>query len=152
MSPSLGSLFPEHAREDFVVRAIKPGAVLRIHVDTTTPPKTKRLVVLAISDNKICVGYLFINSEINPNVNWNASLQALHLPLDAGSNEYLDHDSYLDCSSIHDMTFDDLKNIITNDPALHIGTIGDADLGAATEKVTGAQTISPSQKRRYNLI
>ena len=148
---SLGSLFPDYIKEDFGTRQIEPGSVFRIHVDTTTPPKNKRLVVLAISGDNICVGYLFINSQINPNCFPSAELRALHLPLQANERDYLDHDSYLDCSDIKNITLNELKDIISQNPQQHIGKLSTTDIEAAIDIVKNAPTISKKQKEKYNL-
>ena len=116
------------------------------------PPKVKRLVVLAISGDNACVGYLFLNSRINPNVFPTAGLRSLHLPFEAASRDYLDHDSYLDCSDIKDMDLDELKKIISRDPNQHIGELNDTDLKTAKETVKNAPTISKKQKEKYDLI
>jgi hypothetical protein len=152
MSPSFGSLFPDAVREDFSKRKIQPGSVFRIHVNTTTPPKIKRIVILAISSDNICVGYLFINSDINPNLFQTPSLQNLHLYLQADCREFLDHDSYLDCSEIKDLSLDELKNIISNNPSRHIGELNETDLKTATSIVKLAPTISKRQKEKYGLL
>lgn len=149
---SFGSLFPNSAKEDFSNRAIHPGSVFKIHVTSTMPPKVKRLVVLAISGDNACVGYLFLNSRINPNVFPTAGLRSLHLPFEAASRDYLDHDSYLDCSDIKDMDLDELKKIISRDPNQHIGELNDTDLKTAKETVKNAPTISKKQKEKYDLI
>ncbi len=149
---SLGSLFPVSIRNDFSIRQIEPGSVFRIHVDTTTPPKVKRLVVLAISGDNICVGYLFINSQINPNYFSTARLRALHISLLASEQDYLDHDSYLDCSDIKNMNFNELKDIISQNPQQYIGKLSNTDIETAKNIVKNAPTISKTQKEKYNLI
>lgn len=150
---SLGSLFPDSARDDFSKRAICPGSVLRIHVTSTTPPKVKRLVVLALCGDQACVGYLLLNSHINPNYFPTAKLRALHLPLKkTADRNYLDHDSFLDCSTIHNIDLNKLKEIISNDPRRHIGKLNDTDLDQAIETVKNAPTIPKKQKEKYNLI
>jgi hypothetical protein len=149
---SFGSLFPDSVREDFSSRMIQPGSVFRIPVTNTTPPKTKRLVILAISGDKACAGCLFLNSQINPNVFSTARLRGLHLPLEADGREYLDHNSYLDCSDIKDMDLNGLKEIISRDPSQHIGKLNDTDLQTAKEKLKNAPTISKKQKEKYALI
>ena len=152
MSSSFGSLFPDSIRKDFANRQIEPGSVFRIHINTTTPPKIKRFVVLAISGDSICVGCLFINSQINPNCFPTASLQALHLSLQTSQRDYLDHDSYLDCSDIKDMSLNELKDIVSKNPQQHIGKLSATDLETAREIVKNAPTISKKQKEKYAII
>jgi hypothetical protein len=152
MSSSLGSCFPASLREDFSARQIEPGSVLRIHAANTTPPKTKRLVILAISNDTAYVGYLFINSEINPKCFPTPALINLHLPLQISGRTYLDHDSYLDCSEIKEISFTELKAILSDDPQKHIGKLSDSDFKQATNLVRSAPTISKKQKQKYRII
>lgn len=107
---------------------------------------------MAISGDKAYAGYLFLNSQINPNVFPTARLRAFHLPLEAAGREYLDHDSYLDCSDIKDMDLNRLKEIIFRDPSQHIGKLNEIDLETAKEKLKNAPTISKKQKEKYALI
>ena len=149
---SLGSCFPDYLRENFSARQITPGSVLRIYASSTTPPKIKRIVILAITDDNICVGYLFVNSEINPNCFPTPELRRLHLPLQTVGRTYLDHDSYLDCSDVKEIPFNELKEILSNDPQKHIGKLSDSDFKQATELVKSALTISKKQKQKYRII
>lgn len=149
---SLGSLFPKSVKQDFSNRAIRSGSVFKIHTTNTTPPKIKRIVVLAISGDKACIGYLFVNSKINPNVFPTARLRSLHFLLKSSACEYLDHDSYLDCSNIQDISMDDLTKIMLKDPSHHIGQLSESDLENAKSIVRNAPTVSEKQKEKYNLI
>lgn len=150
--PSIGSLFPREVRDDFVNRTILPGSVLRIHVTNTNPPKIKRFVVLSTCDHKVCVGYLFINSEINPNCFPNQKLRDLHLPLSIDECDFLDHDSFLDCSDIKEIEVEKLTEIISRDPSRHIGHLPSSYLQRAIETVKSAPTITKKTKRKFNII
>ena len=143
---SFGSLFPDSFRADFSERAIRPGSVLRIHVDTTNPPKQKRLVILAMGNDEAVVGYLFINSEINPNLFRTPALKALHLPLDKDRHGFLDHDSYLDCSKIFKVDMEQLRQAIASEPGQHIGCMDGETFETAIGIVRAAPTISPRDK------
>ena len=80
MTPRIGDIFPPNARAVFSVNAIKPGTVLRTHVDDTTPPKIKLFVVLAVNETQTSVASLYINSDVNPNMFHREELKNLHLP------------------------------------------------------------------------
>ncbi len=108
--------------------------------------------MLAICGDKACVGYLLLNSQINPNCFPTPELRALHLHLNTADRNYLDHDSFLDCSTIHDINIEVLKKIISDDPSLHIGKFNETDLELAIDTVKNASTISKKQKEQYDLI
>jgi hypothetical protein len=61
ITPRLGDRFPKEYRESFCKQHLKIGAVLRLHVSQTTPPKIKRFVVLGINEDDVSVALLFIN-------------------------------------------------------------------------------------------
>jgi hypothetical protein len=151
MTP-IGSQFPPEYLDSFVERAIQPGSVLRFHVEFTTPPKVKRLVVLSRCDNSVCVGFMLINSEINPNIFRNDRLRRLHLPLFVNHCSFLDHDSFLDCSDIKEMTLEEMKDLIRQDASRHLGNLDDGVFQSAVALLKEADTIKTKIKRKYNLL
>ena len=64
MSANLGEFFPPEIRAASRERNLRPGAVFKIHVDSTNPPKIKRIVVLGVNEEHALIGHLFINSNI----------------------------------------------------------------------------------------
>lgn len=149
---SFGELFPDSFKKDFGKRSIEPGTVLRFFASSTKPPKIKRLVVLSVSGDKVCVAYLFINSKINPNLFNTPSLRSLHYPLKSNSSEFLNKDSFLDCSFLHEIHHDALIQIISNDPSVHIGNLSTHDFESALSIVNTAPTIDRSMKEKYKLL
>lgn len=145
----LGNHFPDEFREQFGERHLKPGAVFKLHIKTTTPPKPKRIVILAINEELALVGYLFINSEMNLNVFHNRYLQSLQLPLTADECEYLEWDSFLDCSHIYEKNVEELKDIFHANIGAYLGEISEADMRKICQLIESAKTIPPKIKKRY---
>lgn len=59
---NFSDFFPDELKEQIANNNLKVGAVLRIPVSFTTPPKVKRLVIVGF----IALASVLINSEINP--------------------------------------------------------------------------------------
>lgn len=114
-------------KEGFANRQIKVGAVLKYMATETNPPKIKRRIVVAFSNDKMIVASLFINSEINPNLFSTEELKKLHLPFEKENHEYLDHDSFVDCSQFIEILYQDLADIITENPMAVIGELSNSD-------------------------
>ena len=128
---------------------LKIGSVLRFHLTTTTPPKIKRFIITGFSRDKISVATVFINSEINPNVFPTSYLQSLHIELEAEGREYLDHNSFVNCSDVKEEKYEDLKTALENNPYCNIGTVSDEDLKNIKDKLAVARTLPDIIKNKY---
>ena len=115
MSPAIGDNFPPKFRKEFSSRNVKIGAVIKTHVTDTTPPKEKRFVIIAFDAAKILAATLYINSEINPKKFPSKELQELHLLLEEKTYKFIEYDSYLDCSYLHEKELTELKRILEED-------------------------------------
>ena len=97
MTQKLGDNFPEETQQEFIASQMVPGAVFRIHCHFTTPPKLKRVVLVACEPDHL---FLIINTNIPQIVKYNPNRAQCQLRLLAGNCAYLDHDSWLDCSDV----------------------------------------------------
>jgi len=152
MSPIIANSSPKEDRISFCNQYLKPGAVLRLHIPLSRPPKTKRVVVAAINESINSLGLLFINSQINPNVFRTAKLRKLHLFLTAAERNYLDSDSYLDCSHLYEWQFDRLKAKFIAKPEIYLGRLSETDLTKIKQTIIAAKTIEKRLKKRYGFI
>lgn len=137
----LSDLFPESYRSDFSIRIINPGQVFRFHSTVTNPPKIKICVLLAVNNSLATVGYLFINSEINPHIFDNLSLRSLLLSLPRQDLPFLDHDSWLDCSHIHEIRLEEIQRIVAENPSCHLGNLSQSLFESSIQLIRNAPTI-----------
>ena len=150
MTPSSSNRFPLQWRKAFCARHLKKGAVLRFHIELTDPPKIKRVVMWGFDESLDKIGLSFINSDIsNIRKPYFVSLQ-YHLPADG--RDYLDRDSYLDCSRIYETSLQEVRNLLVDDPRRHLGDVSSDDLSKASKLITRATTIERKLKRRYGFI
>lgn len=54
------------------------GAVLRMMVIDTNPPKIKRFIIVGESDDSLTLASVYINTELNIKVNYNMDLRCQH--------------------------------------------------------------------------
>ncbi|QPH41604.1 hypothetical protein [Pedobacter endophyticus] len=149
---SLSEAFPEDFRADFAKQKLKIGSVIRVFVQDTNPPKEKRFILIGQSYDKLMFASIYINSEINPNVFHSAELRSLNVELIAADREYLDHDSYADCSMIFKRNADWLLHLIKSDPSKIIGELSAEDLKEISSRIKSARTITVAEKKTFGLF
>jgi hypothetical protein len=143
MTPKLGDLFPQEKREEQAKRLFTKGAVLRLHSSDINNPKIKRLIIIGFDDEQT-VGKVYINSA--PQSSYS------QLGFGAEERDYLDHDSYVDCSQIYEGSYSYLIECVQSDLSCHIGTLSDKDMADIERELRVARTIPTKQKRRFGLI
>lgn len=146
---SLADYFPEHLRKGYAARNLSVGTVLKLRVKDTNPPKEKRLIVVGFTDDNLFLATIFINSRVNPNLNLPKELQELHLHFKAEEREYLEWDSFVDCSQIAPRNYSEIAEAIENRPESIIGNVSQADLEEINEKIISAPTIKGKIKKRF---
>jgi hypothetical protein len=151
-TPSLGNSFPQELKEEFTKRNLKEGCVIKCWVTDTHPPKEKRFIVMGFSYDKIALGTVYINSEINPNIFPSEKLKQLHVPLEAHSRDYLDHDSFVDCSKLYEKNASEIMVIMNENINCHIGEVSLEDYKMLRDKIKGSKNISPDTKKRFGLF
>jgi hypothetical protein len=150
--PQLGDFFSDELREQIAMHQLKIGSVLRLHDERTTPPKIKLWVIIGLERNNVLLAYLYINSNINPTIFSSPALKDLHLKLEATGRDYLEHDSFVDCSRMNEADVELIKTRMTHDVRIHLGELSTTDLEDVVEKVKNARTIPRNVKRKYGLL
>lgn len=148
----LGDLFPEKMREGFALRNLKPGAVIRMFVPDTTPPKIKLIIIVAIEDEHILAATLFINSEVNPDVISSPELQALQHKLFADKYDFLKHDSFIDCSALRERSINSLEQLMSTATDSFLGTLDETDFPAVKKLLISAKSIPVRLKKKYHFL
>ncbi|TVQ16378.1 MAG: hypothetical protein EA361_04235 [Bacteroidetes bacterium] len=76
-------------------------------------------------------------------------LQELHLHFKAEGREYLDWDSFVDCSQIKPRTYTEISEAIENRPEIIIGNVSQVDFDQIKEKIISAPTIKGKTKKKF---
>lgn len=149
---SLADLFPKEFRAGFAERNIQIGSVIKVFVTDTIPPKEKRLILIGCSFDKLYFASVFINTEINPHIFHTQELIDLNYEMKCNDRDFLDNDSFADCSSIKKRDSKWLHDIINIQPERVLGNISDDDMIAIRKLIKSARTISPAIKKTYGLF
>jgi len=149
---TIGDLLPEHLKNEIILDNLKVGAIFRTFEHTTTPPKIKRFIIVGYSSTSVLFATVYINTEINPFLFNTPELQALHLPIASFGRDYLDHDSYIDCSQILVKKKEDLKAIYEKDLSCHLGYLSEGDFKQIRKTITETRTISIKKKKEFGLF
>ncbi len=148
---SLGDVFPRHIRDQYIDRAIRVGAVVRLPVAETNPPKIKRVIVVGI--NETHVGVVFINTDINTSVIRTQELLNHQIPIPASRNGCVDHDSYADCSFVFPKTIEEISNLLRDGLDGHdMGELNPEDMRLVITTVLKSRLISTHTKRAMGII
>lgn len=146
---SLSDFFPESCKEDFASRNLKVGCVLKLKVSDTNPPKEKRFIVVGITADSVRLATVFINSEINLTCLYTHELRELQHFFASSGREYLDHDSYVDCSKLFIRSKAEIFQAVIKRPESIIGHLSDEDLSAIRSKIISAKTIKGKDKKKF---
>ena len=95
---NLADFFSDDLRKDFSQRNVKVGSVLRLKVEDTKPPKVKIFIIIGQNIEGFSLATLYINTDINFNINFSQELIDLQIPISKKDYSFLDHNSYVDCS------------------------------------------------------
>ena len=148
----LGDLFPQELREQLSDNNLKVGSVLRFFMKDTNPPKDKRVIVVGFNDDKVLFAYVYINSEINPNMFSTPRLRNLHLPFEANGRSYLTHDSFVDCSQIKEENAQTIRDVMTDNIGVHIGDLSETDCKKVIDALKTSFRIDLKIKKKYGIV
>ena len=142
----LGDLFPEHERQKYIGSHLEPGQVLFLFCKFTNPQKEKYLVV-------VCTGkrpfLLIINSRIHPFIAKRPDLLKCQVKLSASDYDFLDHDSFVDCSKVIDHFRDsEIREQLLADIGRVKGELNAYTISDVVRAVQSAKTISAHHKNK----
>ena len=131
---------------------LQVGSVIFEHVKNTNPPKDKYYVIIGFSNDKVALGTVFINSEINPNIFRNERMRDLHVFLPSSENPFLKWDSYIDFSDIQERFTADVEACITNGGEHgYVATLSTDTMAHILTKLDNAFTIAVNKKIKYGI-
>lgn len=149
---SLGDFFSNDRKNAFAEEAITVGAVVKIWLTSTTPPKEKRIIIVGTTATGDYLGVVLINSEINWNVHRNHDIIDFQYFLRSEDCEFLAHDSYADCLNLHSISRSIVLEEVSDDLQKALGRISDDLLAEILNRVKTSPTITPKQLKRFGLM
>ena len=150
---SLAEAFPENIRVEFANRNLVIGSALYIKIEEFDVNYNKYVIFFSpnVYDSSLC-GILVINTHINPQINHSPYLQSQHVLIDKANHDFLDYDSYVDCSQIHEKTKQEIVDYICNNPLCVCGNISDNIMNNIREVLINSTILSNNDKRKYGII
>ncbi|TDQ11733.1 hypothetical protein [Pedobacter metabolipauper] len=148
----LADLIPEEFKNGFAERNVEIGSVIKVFVTDTTPPKEKRLILVGASYDHLHFASVFINSEINPNIFHTQELVDLNYEMLAVKCEFLDDDSFANCSAIKSRTTAWLHQMVMENPSRVLGVVSKEDMTEIKKRIKSARTITPATKKTFGLF
>lgn len=145
MAP-LSDGLPEAAKREYLLKELRPGCVLRLHMQFPDKAKPKFLVLVA--DDESDYWTFFINSEIHPFVQARPHLRQCQVTVDAANHLFLDYDSNLACHEVKKVRKDEVLRILMQDASGLRGHISPATREQVVAAVKFAHTLSAKEKEQ----
>lgn len=149
-SGKLGAQFPYEHRKRLADENFKAGSVLKFFCLKAN--KEKYFVFAGNKYDKTTICLIHINSEINPHLFPTPALRNEHILLPKSEIEFLDHDSYANCSEFIIRTTDEIYNLLLEDPGKHIADLPDEYFQMIKEKICRSKILRPDYKKEYGLF
>ncbi len=146
---SLGDRFSQSSREEHAKRGLQVGSVLKLRVVDTHPPKEKRFIVVGLTSDGVSLATVYINSDINLIVNYSPELRQLQHYIESDGRDYLDHDSYVDCSQLITRDRAEIHYALMQRPEAFIGLLSENDLQTINGKILSSEKIKGKVKKKF---
>lgn len=145
---NLGEHFSDEEKVKFVERNLIPGHVIKLFCHTTRHPKEKRLVIVSLNPELLL---FLINSELPKFKEKSPHLKVQQIPLKVKDNpEFLEHDSWLDCSEVfREFNTDEVREILLNDTSRILGKLNEEIVSLLMDSVSDSETL---EQRHINAI
>lgn len=140
-SSSKQHLLSEVGRGDIIKLELTPAeGVKPKHMGETS--RNKYFVILGKTADGKLLGFVLINSNVNTNININ--LQKAHYPISAKRYTFLQHDSYVFCGQIKEIS---MENFAERYKCQSFGKLEQDDLENIMHEVRNSDNIPPKVPR-----
>ena len=146
---NLGDYFPQHVKDDFAARSIEVGQALFIEIPEFNLPYKKYLIIAAINMHRTILAGVIVNTEINQNIARSKQLQSFHLLIKQADHPFLQYDSYVNCSTLHKRTVEEVGRAISANPAVVVGNVTADMLRKIHAALTDCREISRKDKNEF---
>lgn len=138
----IGDYLSDEKKRQYIHTRLVSGAVLYRHCDFTKLPKIKYLLVVQVQEQ---VAVLVINTKINKFIKSYKYLLDSQVSIIQASHTFLDHDSYIDCTSTEYLVTADLVDEIMGNMDTIKGKITDELKVAVITTIQDSFTLSPAE-------
>ena len=139
---TLADSFPLGERLESIHRQFGPRLVVRLFCDFTARPKEKRLLIVStVTDPPL---FFFINSEKAPHSHFDRSVDDHQIAISPSSYDFLEHDSFIDCSVVHDnFLLAEIEGALASDMSRLLGKIDENTAAEILEVIADSDLLSP---------
>jgi len=145
----LGDHFPEALKKAKIQDQLIPGQVVYLHCDFAKPtPKNKYLLIASIEPQVLLY---IINTSIHEYISSRDYLLVAQVEIDRDNHGFLDHNSYIDCTTtIRRFNYDELESILISDMSRLKGSVS-ADVRTQVLAATKASSTLPGREQDWIL-
>ena len=141
----------EDFNNDFIDQKIQIGSIISIDISGIDHPKWN--IILDITDDKLLVASVFINTEIKYYFINNPELVELQYEIKSNNIKFLDHDSFIDCSKVFESSYSYYKSTILKSGSVRkIGDLPENDLKNVVKLVRKSKNISVKTKKTFKRL
>jgi hypothetical protein len=149
---NLSDFFDDNTRREYVKSNIQVGIVLKVFIKTTKPAKEKRCIIIGTDENGHLIGVVLFNTELNLNVHASFELASLqYLIKKEDENVFIDWDSYVDCSTIIELNYEEIVTALLQDTSKILGKLSQEHLNKIIEYIKISPKIAPKKIKQYKL-
>lgn len=139
----LGDSFPETDRRRYVEEQLAPGTVLYLWCEFTKPAKEKYVALACVEPLLLFV----VNSSISSFIENRPDRRKCQVSVNACDYEFLQYDSFLDCSQvIAGVKLDEIIGELVDQPSRIKGVLERSTIQHIIDVVPNAKTISNAHK------
>lgn len=143
--PTVGDSFPEEKRREFLQSHLKPGQIFYLFCNFTDPPKNKYLVLVCVNPQLL---FFVINSKISHFILSRTELYQCQVPLQRDEYNCLDHDSFIDCSTVKESHLNEIEDQVLEDISRIKGIIRPEVMRKVGESIKGSRILTRRLKKR----
>ena len=138
----LGDHLSEEQKRKYIHTRLIAGAVIYRFCDFTKPPKPKYLLVVQVQAETIII---VINTAINQFTQDRQHLLDCQVSIDVATHNFLDHDSFIDCTATESLITTDLVEEILQDMSKLRGQITTEMKAKVIAALNDCYTIEPNR-------
>ncbi len=146
-SSSLGNAFPDNLKRQYLRGVIRRGLVVRAFVDSTDPPKVKIFVVVGYDPDYDRIKIVLVNSAMTDFQQSKPYLRNRMILIEPSADlSFIEHPSYIDCTTIHNKDFDHFYNNLLRDLSQIKGHLSEDLLNDVLHQISQAYPVKRRDK------
>ena len=149
---NLGDFFSAEMKKQFAENNINIGATLLVRISDFNVKYPKYIILVAENNNNNFLAYVVINTKINSNIFPTEYLKSLHVKIDKANHNFLDYDSFVDCTKLREFLKKDVIDFITNNPKKVVGNVTDIIMKKIQNTITRTRTIDEFTKKKFGYL